>query len=232
VAESKRQRFIEWQAKILDEFARLAPGEDELLASFSQLAMETYDTLTQQGVRFVPWLSTWPESAAFFLRPGHPTDEVPQSCLEKWRQWELDYHELVARNPRLELRNLMQEISESMDASSWPQGYEWAIENWVAGGDPDRNAFGDHVLFERLSVLHTKLGGWLYLDDDCNIVFENLAEFRETRRRLDEERDERIQEEKERYEAAMQRLRVDTSNANLSGRGVEIRVIRLDKPRQ
>jgi hypothetical protein len=55
----------------------------------------------------------------------------------------------------------MQDISESIDASSWPCGYEWEIESWVAGGDPDRNAFGNHVLFERLSMLHAKLGGWL-----------------------------------------------------------------------
>ena len=71
----------------------------------------------------------------------------------------------------------MQGISEKMDASSWPSGYEWQIESWVAGGDPDRSAFGDHALFERLSMLHGKLGGWLYLDDDCNIIFEELAEF-------------------------------------------------------
>jgi hypothetical protein len=52
----------------------------------------------------------------------------------------------------------MQDISESIDASSWPYGYEWEIESWVAGGNPDRSAFGDHVLFERLSMLHAKLG--------------------------------------------------------------------------
>ena len=119
----------------------------------------------------------------------------------------------------------MQGISEKMDASSWPHGYEWQIESWVASGDPDRNAFGDHFLFERLSMLHTKLGGWLYLDDKNNIVFENLAEFHETRRRLDNERDERIQKDRELYEAAMQRL-----SARTPDQGLEIRVARLDKP--
>jgi hypothetical protein len=118
VTESERQRFIDSQAEILDEFARLAPGEDELLASFSQLALETYDTLTQQGVRIVWPLSTWPESAFFFLRPGNPTDKVPLSCLEKWRRWELGYPEVLARNPRLELRNLMQEPQARLRASS------------------------------------------------------------------------------------------------------------------
>jgi len=206
VAESERQRFIETQAKILEEFATLAPGEDKLLASFSELVMETYDALMQQRIRFLPWFDTWPESAAFFLRPGHPTDKVSQSCLEKWRQWELHYPEVVARNPRLELRNLMQDISERMDASSWPYGLEWQIESWVAGGDPNHNAFGDRVLYERISMLHAKLGGWLYFNDG-NIVFEDLAEFRETRRRLDEEREQLVRKEKERYEAAVRRIK-------------------------
>jgi hypothetical protein len=63
-------------------------------------------------------------------------------------------------------------------------------------------------------MLHAKLGGSLYLDDDSNIVFENLAEFRETGRQLDREHDERIQREKERNEAAMQQLRASVSNAS------------------
>jgi hypothetical protein len=85
VAESERQRFIESQTKLLDEFARLAPEEDKLLESFSQLALETYDTLLQQGVIVSPF-STWPESAGFFLRSGlHVRDKVPLSCLQKWR---------------------------------------------------------------------------------------------------------------------------------------------------
>jgi hypothetical protein len=32
-------------------------------------------------------------------------------------------------------RNLLHEISEKRDATSWPCGLEWEIESWVAGGD-------------------------------------------------------------------------------------------------
>jgi hypothetical protein len=70
--------------------------------------------------------------------------------------------------------------SKEGEGSSWPDGYAWAIESFGAGGDPNRQPFGDRVLFERLCVVHARLRGWLCLDDDNNIVFENLAEFRET----------------------------------------------------
>ncbi|CCD84778.1 protein of unknown function [Bradyrhizobium sp. ORS 285] len=215
VDEGERTKFGEWQDKLLADFAKLAPGEDELLASFKQLAMETYGALTQHGLRCMPW-TTWPESAAFFRCSSDLAGIVPETCLERWRQWELGYPELLARHPRLELRNLMQTISERMNASSWPYGYEWAIEAWIAGGDPDRAAFGDRVLFERLAELHTRLGGWLYLDDDYNVVFETFAEFRQTGRRREKEREDQIRVDRARYEAALHWPRNRASSGNRS----------------
>jgi hypothetical protein len=107
---------------------------------------------------------------------------------------------VVARNPRLELRHLMQTMSEAIGGASWPDGFEWQIERWVADGEEDRNPyFSDRAIYARLRDLHARLGGWLYLDDDVNIIFAELPEFRAEEVRRNEERTERIRKEKERF---------------------------------
>jgi hypothetical protein len=189
-----RGRFIARQTEINDEFARLTPGEDELIAFFSRLAMETHDILVAQGVRAIFGFSTWPESAGFFLRPGNRFYEVPLSILEQWQQWERGYPEVEARNPRLELRNLMQTMSEMMGGMSWPQYSEWEIERWVAGGDVDANPYyRDYQIYARLQVLHSRLDGWVYQDDEGYIHFAELEEFKAIGHRQDEARREALQ---------------------------------------
>lgn len=208
--KSDRDRFLTHQAEITNELARLAPEEEEFIVLFSRLATETFDALIAQGVRnarMVVGFSAWPKSAGFFLRPWNDQDKVSSSIQGQWQQWERDYSEVEARSPRLELRNLMQTMSESLDAMSWPQEQEWQIEQWVASGDFDhRPYYRDKAVYARLRALHTRLGGWLYQDDHGYVHFADLEEFKAIRRARDAVHREAVQREAERSAAALRAI--------------------------
>jgi hypothetical protein len=229
---SDRDRFIARQTEINNEFARLTPGEDELIAVFSRLAMETHDILAAQGVRTIRTIlgfGTWPESASFVLQPGNTFDKIPPSLLERWHQWERNYPAVEARNPRLELRNLMQTMSETILSESWPQQFEWAIERWVAGGDIDANPYyRDHKIYARLQALHERLNGWVYQGDDAYIYFAELEEFRQIERRRDEAHREIVQRQAEEY--AARRAQMEARLASGSNSGVHI-VVQVRPPK-
>jgi hypothetical protein len=71
---------------------------------------------------------------------------------------------------------MMQNISESDTASSWPSSYqESRIQDWVDAGDPiapppftDRHDIVTPEFFERLRTLRQLCGGWLYWDSNVN----------------------------------------------------------------
>jgi hypothetical protein len=199
---SDRDRFVDRQTKINDELARLTPADGELAASFAKLARETYDILVAKGAHLLGFSGfvAWPESAGFFLRPWNNPDRAPPSILERWREWETGYPALEARNPPLQLRNLMQTMSEALDALSWPQDNEWRIESWVAEGDFDRAPYIlDTDIYARLRVLHARLKGWLYQDSDGFIHFAELPDFLEIGRQRGEARREMIRLSAERH---------------------------------
>jgi hypothetical protein len=126
----------------------------------------------------------WPESAGNALRGrgwgkrnAGPRIELPPALIQRWESWNREYFEVRARNPQLELRDMMQHISESDSASSWPGGYERRIQDWVdAADDPSAPPFDDRYrsvtpeFFNRLRELRRLCGGWLYWSDDLKRV--------------------------------------------------------------
>ena len=84
---------------------------------------------------------------------------------------------------------MMQAISESDTASSWPAGYERHIQDWADAGDPsapppfdDRYGIVTPEFFSRLHALRQLCGGWLYWNDDRNcIVFAPELEWQRVR---------------------------------------------------
>ena len=83
----------------------------------------------------------------------------------------------------------MQEISESHTASSWPDGYEKRIQDWVDAGDAsaappfdDRYGIVTPDFFNRLRELRRRCGGWLYWSDDLRrIAFAPEPEWQRVR---------------------------------------------------
>jgi hypothetical protein len=95
----------------------------------------------------------------------HPL--VPADILQNWINWKNDYPAFIARNPRLELCDMMEDISESHDACSWPWEYESKIRDWVDSGKMEPAPFDDRAgllkddkFFNRLCELRAKIKGW------------------------------------------------------------------------
>jgi hypothetical protein len=191
-----REKFVELQASVIDQKFALTSGEETSRERFCQLAIDTYDFLMSMGATFVHAFDPWPESGGNALRIpwwGKRNDsariELAPDLMGRWKSWNDEYFEVLGRNPRLELRNMMQQISESHRASSWPDGYERRIQDWVDTGDPsapppfdDRYGIITPEFFSRLCTLRRLCSGWLYWDNNLNrIVFASETEWQPVR---------------------------------------------------
>ena len=197
------------QERVIAEFIALTPGETDAHRLFSHLARATNDELVKRGSYRTCFLFS-PDSAGFGSAHVRAVGaDVPDELLQGWQRFADQYSELVARNPRLELRDLMQGISERAMFESWPQGAEWDIERWISEGAPADGRVlypVDHDIRDRLLKLYPVLGGWLYVDETWTVTFADTAAFRQVKVRLDAERDERIRLGKAQHDIAMERL--------------------------
>lgn len=183
-----RDKFIKAQAGRLDEVFSFTRNENEARARFERLALDSYDFLKSMNTAFY-WgfnPTRWPFKDYF----------GPPELMQRWRDWEEEYKSLRRRNPRLELYDVMHEISESHNASSWPDGREGRIQSWVDAGDPraeppfdDRHGIVTDAFFNRLRELRQSCGGWLYWNNDLRrVVFAPETEWQKIRAAQDAKR--------------------------------------------
>jgi hypothetical protein len=207
-----RDRFLLDQKRALDHVFALTDGELEARQRFEQMAIETYEFLAAAnkppGVFDIE-----PESASNFLNQARLHALVSRQLLEGWRRWKADYPELLARNPRLELHGMIETISESHNASSWPDGRERLIQAWVDADDAsapppfdDRYSIVTPEFYQRLRELRRKCGGWLYLKYGVGVVFAPEAEWQQISAAQEAAEAKRLRERNE-IKAKMERMR-------------------------
>lgn len=205
----------DFQQQTIDEFTALTPGETDAHSLFSHLARATNDELQRLG-SYRTLLQFSPDSVGFGSAHIKAVGaEVSDELVQGWKRFAKLYQGLIARNPRLELRDLMQDISERRESASWPHMWEWDIERWICDGAPEGQMRYpvDNDIRDRLLELYPILGGWLYLDETGMVVFAETAAFRQVKVRMDAEREERIRQERERVADPQRQfeLRVRTS---------------------
>lgn len=186
-----REKFIERQNRATDYAFPPCVGKYSARQRFQQLTLDTFDFLLSEGAESVVFFLPSPDSGVNPLRnPGiWRTPDSGQivmlspALIERWESWHREYAEIRARNPLLELRDLMHAISESHNASSWPSGYEAQIRDWIDSGDMAGIPFDDRYgiitseFFNRLRELRELSGGWLYWsDEERSIVFATDAD--------------------------------------------------------
>lgn len=210
-----RAQFIELQTREADLGLSLTPGEEDAWGRFLQLAIDTYDFLVSAGtaplLKLVPGAN--PPRHQWKRRDGR-TIEFPPALIERWENWNRKYVALRARNPGFELLDMMREISESNNASSWPGGYERHIQAWVDAGDPsapppfvDRYDIVTPAFFNRLRELRQRCGDWLYWNDELRrVVFAPESEWQRVRA-AQEAADAKRRREWEESKARDERLR-------------------------
>lgn len=175
--EEQRASFIECQTRMVDEWFSLTEGEEAARAIFLQLCIDTYDGLLVDG-EFPSFPFKVSPNSAFNFRWQHQFHElVAKEIVERWIAWARDYSNLVARNHKVELFDMMRKISETNAFASWPSGYEDALRDWVDSGQmlplpfDDRNEIIDESFFRRLRELRIRCGGWLFHDHDAKLIF-------------------------------------------------------------
>jgi len=84
---------------------------------------------------------------------------------------------------------MLEEISQSDSAASWPAEYEWRMQAWGNAGDPgvaqpfvDRYDIVTLEFFERSRLMRWRYGGWLYWTDELGpVVFAPEPEWQRVR---------------------------------------------------
>jgi hypothetical protein len=179
----RRVAFLTSQARLLDHRFRLAPGEELERQKFERLAIATYDSFAASGVIVGPF-DLW---ADFSDRRKYHVS-VGEICVDQWKEWTISFKELLERNPRLEVYDMMHQIGESHQAASWPYYMEETIQDWLDSGDISAVPFLDSKgiitpeFYNRLRELRTKIGGWLYWrDTDSGVVFVREEKWQQMR---------------------------------------------------
>jgi hypothetical protein len=173
-----RDLFIKVQTRLLDTRFEFAPEEHEARQQFERLTLATYDHLSAAG---------FPVGHQFALTSNlSNSDRLSAALREQWKNWVNEYTELLERNPRLELRDMLHLIGESHMQNSWPYGFEQRIQQWVDHGDLTEIPFidGHRIVtaefFDRLRTLRKRCGGWIFFDQkSLQIVFVSEPEWQD-----------------------------------------------------
>jgi hypothetical protein len=179
-----------------EKFSFMTDGEAEK-ARYEQLARDTWPVVAGlPGLGGADFQEPSPESAAFFLlRWDHEVGKgryppLPDALDRRWREWAEHYYEIRRRSPKLEMRDLIQGITERQEGLSWPfHATEDILEEWILAGDFDA-PIGSHLYdpqavtretFERLRELRLQTGGWIY-DDGSRLRFAADEEWEDVKR--------------------------------------------------
>ncbi|NUB11260.1 hypothetical protein GAY28_00240 [Azospirillum brasilense] len=106
---------------------------------------------------------------------GQPLCVVPKCArlAEAWERWIcVDFKALLLRQPPLELRETISQVSENFDASSWPYSYEAKLLQWVDQNDYEAEKLASLRIgvsqehYSRLVRLRRLTRGWWWYDDE------------------------------------------------------------------
>jgi hypothetical protein len=182
-----REKFIEYQRDAAERQLGVLSGEEEARQRFEQLAIDTFDFIVANGGDY--WRSVYPAiNPLTAVRNQNGEVKLSPELTQRWGNWDREYLDIRARSPRLRLRDMMREISESDNASSWPE-YERRIADWVDAGDPsapppfiDRHGIATPEFFKELRAVRQLCDGWLYWNDAVKrVVFAPEAEWERVR---------------------------------------------------
>jgi hypothetical protein len=225
---SNPDRKSDPQQRIIDEFIALTPGEADAHDLFCHLARATVSESKKLGLHKTVFPFS-PGSAGFGLAHVNAVGaEVSEELVHGWKRFADLYQDLIHRNPRLELRDLLQEISERRESASWPHLWEWDIERWISDGAPEgqmRYSVDDDIR-DRLLELYPILNGWLYLDETGMVSFAETAAFHQVKVQLDEERKKVIQREQELFADSQPQSELRLADRNAPGS----RLVAIEQP--
>ncbi len=170
-----RRNFACSMRRCLKDYRQLAPEVETLWSRYEKLGLQTYDHAATED-RMRVW--TFPSIARkrFFLTMWH--DEiatVPDDLQQKWREWRADFKAAFSANLRLQLMDLIADVSEREGWLSWPESWDDLIFEWVENDEFRPSPFSVGIqhrkVYDRLRKIRNKIGGWICLNNDDTVIF-------------------------------------------------------------
>lgn len=101
-----------------------------------------FDDLVRRTAPTVPgsrhFWPRWDANSAFtpssWIGLEHNYFGLPPELLEEWRTYRKRWHDLLELNPRMWIAEMLSDISEGHDSSSFPHGWEHHVQDWVRSG--------------------------------------------------------------------------------------------------
>lgn len=128
-----------------------------------------------------PFWPRWEANSAFTPSCWLGTDYfglTPQLD-DEWRQYESRWQRLLELNPRMKIADMLSDVSETHDSSSFPSGWEHVIRDWVRKGTPDPRPFDDRNQIdtpawrqEFMAAAQKPGPGWVLHAHGPEVVFE------------------------------------------------------------
>ena len=183
-----RGLFASVQAREVDRALSIDPDGKVDRASFERLAMESHDCLTGLGFSVGPF-AVFEDAFDHCVRvaderPG----SVPPELVQRWKDWAIDYPAFAAQHPRLEMLSIMSALSERIFGASWMTAGEDVLQDWADqdGPLPPPNFVApggwiEPAIHRRLKDLRRRAGGWLFMNDDGEVVFAPEPEWQRIR---------------------------------------------------
>ena len=140
---------------------------EQIFDIFEDLASRSEHSAIRAIGYFEPHLN-----AISAFNPPYPGLPLASDLDNEWRQYRASWQGFLSRNPYAHIADLLVDVSESHDASSFPAGYEAAIEKWVRTGFTGERPFDDRAGIDtadwrqELTQAAEQAGtGWVLLED-------------------------------------------------------------------
>lgn len=123
----------------------LITQNDDTLDRFDDLALRSLPLINRSRSTFLPRYT--PDSA---YTPSLDWDYgLPPDLIAEWVEHGQRWERFLERNPRARLCDMLSDISETHDASSWPYAWSGRIYDWLRSGFVGERPFHDALGIDR-----------------------------------------------------------------------------------
>jgi hypothetical protein len=97
---------------------------------------------------------------------------LPEELVDEWEAYAVRWDGLLSLNPRMRIADMLSEVSEAHDSSSFPAGWEISVKNWMDSGfPPARHTIGNDIFDQEwtdrfVSASSAAGPGWVSWSDD------------------------------------------------------------------
>jgi hypothetical protein len=163
-------------------FALMEAGPDAM-DRYWRLAVETSEyqkRLKTAGIfNYLMWIEV--DQAATvrrYLAKQIPDEHHDALLFLRWDHWAVDYEAIYQASPKWRLKEMISQLSESHNCTSWPNRWEQEIWKWALSDESipcpfdDRRGIADEQFRRRMRELIEEVDGFLYRCEETHqIVF-------------------------------------------------------------